>query len=224
LTLESQTSLPVTLYEPGCFNFIPGFPSLTNCVPEYPGAGATSGQTIDSVGDRLMPRFAYRNFGSHESFLVSHTIQAAPNTQNTQTGIRWYELRASGTGTPTINQEGTISPDAILYRFLPSIAQDKTGNAAVGYSVANGQNYPGIDFSTWSLGTANAQTSEATILNGTGGEVTTTPVPGRGAWGTYSSMTVDPADDCTFWYVNEYWPTSAGWTTRIANFKLPTCN
>jgi hypothetical protein len=223
-TFSVASSPSVTTYQPGCYLFVTGLPAITNCVPEYPGPGATSGQTVDSVGDRLMPHFSYRNFGSYGSFLVSHTIQVEANTlQNTQTGIRWYELRDSGTGTPALNQEGTISPDALLYRFLPSIAQDKNGNAAVGYNFANGQIYPGIDFSYWNLGTANAAPSEVTILNGTAGEITTSPVPGRGAWGTYSSMTVDPVDDCTFWYVNEYWPTTASWSTRIANFKVPGC-
>ena len=44
-------------------------------------------------------------------------------------------------------------------------------------------------------------------------------------WGDYSSMTVDPADDCTFWYTQEYIKTNGtfNWSTRIANFKFPTC-
>jgi hypothetical protein len=225
LTL-TQTTPAVTAFTPGCYLFDPQDPNLTltNCVLE-PAQG--SGQQIDSVGDRLMPRFAYRNFGSHESFLVSHTVQTGPGSSGTtpsayQTGIRWYEFRDSGSGTPAVYQQGTINPDAIFFRFLPSIDQDKDGNAAVGYSFSNAFTPPGIDFSFWNLGTGTATPAELTILDGPGEEVT--PTTGAGAWGTYSSMTVDPVDDCTFWYVNEYWPTSAGWSTRIANFKLPTCN
>jgi hypothetical protein len=204
----------VTTYTPGCYDFA-GKPALTNCVPEPPG-----NQHIDSVGDRLMPRFAYRNFGAYESFLISHTVQTGLDfTHNPlQTGIRWYELR--GSGVPAVHQSGTINPDNSLFRFLPSIAQDKDGNAAVGYSVSNSFTNPGMDFSYWSLATNNAPT-EVTILEGAGEEIT--PLSGNGQWGTYSSMTVDPADDCTFWYVNEYWPTNSAWATRIANFKIPGC-
>jgi hypothetical protein len=210
----------VTTYTPGCYLFITGAPALTNCVPE---PFEITGQTIDSVGDRFMPRFAYRNFGTHESFLVSHTVQTGLDAVHNplQTGVRWYELRDSGSGTPSVYQEGTINPDNSLFRFLPSIAQDKVGNAAVGYSFSNSLTNPGIAFSYWDLGTIGAPTTEVTIFKGPSEEVTT--ATGRGQWGTYSSMTVDPVDDCTFWYVNEYWPTTSDWATRIANFKIPGC-
>ena len=187
-----------------------------------------------------MPRLAYRNFSNvtnpYESFLFSHTVKTAAIPQNpNQTGVRWYELRASLSGSssacqsgtislsalPAVCQSGTINPDALLFRFLPSIAQDKDGNAAVGYSVSNSLTDPGIDFSYWNLGTVNATATEVNLLSGTGEEIT--PQTGRGDWGTYSSMTVDPVDDCTFWYVNEYRPTNSVWATRISNFKMPTC-
>ena len=217
----TQSSLPVATYAPGCYLFQAGFPGVTNCVPEP--AASNNPQYIDSVGDRLMPRFAYRNFGSYESFLVSQTISTALNSQTPwQTGIRWYELRDNGSGTPAVNQYGLVSPDNSLYRFLPSIAQDGAGNAAVGYSVSNASTDPAIDFSYWSLTTANATPSEVGVLSGSGEEVSGRN--GFGEWGTYSSMTVDPVDDCTFWYVNEYWPNNSGWATRIAFFPLPGCN
>jgi hypothetical protein len=240
-TFTLLTPPTVASFTPGCYLFVSGLPAITNCAtePSYQGVG----QTIDSVGDRLMPRFDYRNFGGYESFLVSHTIQTGPggNLPNAlQTGVRWYELRAdvngssaacdSGTVTlstsPVVCQTGTINPDALLFRFLPSIAQDKVGNAAVGYSYSNSFTNPGIAFSNWDLGTLDSPASELSILDGPAQEVTTAPpykTPGRGQWGSYSSMTVDPSDDCTFWYVNEYWPTTTNWATRIANFKVPTC-
>jgi hypothetical protein len=217
------TSPTVDTYTPGCYLF-KALPGITNCVPEPPSG--TTPQFIDSVGDRLMPRFAYRNFGTYESYLVSHTVQTGPGGSGPnalQTGVRWYELRANGTGTPAVNQEGTINPDNSLFRFLPSIAQDQAGNAAVGYSVSNTSTDPEINFSYWSLTNPDPPT-EVNILNGTGGEEVTPT--GFGEWGTYSSMTVDPTDDCTFWYVNEYWvptPTSSAWSTNIANFKMPNC-
>lgn len=220
LTLASQPA--VDPYTPGCY-YAPS-PTITICVPE-PSAGGI-GQKIDSVGDRFMPRFAYRNFGTYESWLVTHTIQTGKGTgqEATQTGIRWYELQ--GSGTPAVVQQGLISPDSNYYRFLPSIAQDKSGNAAVGYSVSNVGTDPAIDFSYWNLANKTSP-AEVIIINGTGEEVSTGN--GQGKWGSYSSMTVDPVDDCTFWYVNEYWvPPASGqanstFATRIANFKLPGC-
>jgi hypothetical protein len=217
----TPTSVSVTSYTPGCYLFVPGSPAITNCVnePQYQG----NGEHVDSVGDRFMPRFDYRNFGAYESFLISNTVQtgisSGPNPL--QTGVNWYELRDSGSGTPSVFQSGIINPDALLFRFLPSIAQDSAGNAAVGYSVSYTFANPGINFSYWSLATTNAPATELSILSGAGEEVT--PNTGSGKWGSYSSMTVDPSDDCTFWYVNEYWPTDSAWATRIAFFKLPTC-
>ena len=223
VTSQSPISVPVADYIPGCYLSVPGNPAITNCVQEPPTpANPQQPQIIDSVGDRLMPRLAYRNFGSHESYLVTHAIQTGNNSQNaTQTGVRWYEFRDNGSGTPSLNQSGTINPDDILYRFLPSIAQDKKGNVAVGYSTSNRFTNPGIYFSYWSLPNATAP-AEILITQGDGEEVTNT-APFAGKWGTYSSMTVDPIDDCTFWYVNEYFAADNTWLTRIANFKVPGC-
>lgn len=215
------TTPTVATYTPGCYYYSGTSPVQTNCVPEETAGGI--GQHIDSVGDRLMPRLSYRNFGTYESFLVSHTVQTNATAQNPlQTGVRWYELRDNGSGTPAIYQYGLISPDNTFFRFLPSIAQDQKGNAAVGYSVSNGFSDPAIDFSFWNLGTPNALAPELSIINGAGEEVT--PSPGYGQWGSYSSMTVDPVDDCTFWYVNEYWPNDTAWSTRIAYFQVPGCS
>jgi len=224
LTLVQQSTPAVTTYTPGCYLYDPESVAITNCVPEN---RANGGQLVDSVGDRFMPRFAYRNFGSYESFLISHTIQTGPGASGTtpaayQTGIRWYQLTDSGSGTPAVSQSGTINPDASLFRFLPSIAQDHSGNVAVGYSISNALTDPGINFSYWNLTESAATTpTEVTIFDGTGEEVT--PITGAGKWGSYSSMTVDPIDDCTFWYVNEYFFTDNTWRTRIANFQIPGC-
>lgn len=218
----TQSSVAVSSYIPGCYLYDPTTPSITNCVVE---PNPTGQQLVDSVGDRLMPRFAYRNFGSYESYLISHAVQTGPGSSGTnpsafQTGIQWYELRTNGSGSPSIFQSGTINPDAVLFRFLPSIAQDKLGNVAVGYSISNVFTNPGIYFSYWNLPGATDPT-EMVIISGAGEEVT--GGNGVGKWGSYSSMTVDPVDDCTFWYVNEYFLIDNTWSTRLANFKIPGC-
>jgi hypothetical protein len=212
----TNSALSVTPYTPGCYAV--SYPPNTFCIPE-PSTAQTKNH-VDSVGDRLMPRFAYRNFGTYESFLVSHTVQLAKGNQ--RTGIRWYELR--GSGTPAIYQSGTVDPTTYykLYRFMPNIAQDSGGNAAVGYSVSSGAVHPGIRASWWNLPQQTAP-AELGIISGRGDEENAIN------WGDYTSMTVDPVDDCTFWYVDQYFAQNetgneTNWNTRIANFKLPTCS
>jgi hypothetical protein len=213
----TESSLPVPTYTPGCYN--PKNVSWTICVPELSDKTPGVGYYIDSVGDRLMQRLAYRNFGTYESFLVAHAVKVG--TSNQQTGVRWYELR--GSGVPSLYQSGTVNPNAAVYRFMPSIAQDKLGHAAVGYSVSNNSYlHPGIKAAWWSLATDSTPT-EMWIQAGLGDyEVKS------GEWGTFTSMTVDPVDECTFWYVNQYLPstqtaTSFTWSTRIAHFKVGSC-
>jgi hypothetical protein len=210
----TQSSLGVSPYRPGCYTT--GNPVDTICVPE-PSTSST-GNYIDSVGDRFMPRMSYRNFGSYESFVVSHTVQ--PASTSTQTGIRWYELRDNGSGTPSIYQDGNISPDQTLYRFMPSIAEDASGNAAVGYNISNSSTHPGMNAAYFSLTTPTAPT-EITLYDGAGDEENTWHM------GSYASMTVDPENGCTFWYVAQYFPTNQtgppAWGSRISNFAAPGC-
>jgi hypothetical protein len=213
----TNSAISVPIYTPGCYDV--SSVGHTECVPE-PAPGPHGGHhKIDSVGDRLMPRLAYRNFGTYESFLVSHTVEVVLGS-NGPTGIRWYEFR--GSGTPTLYQSGTISPGTGMFRFMPSIAQDHSGNAAVGYSVSSPSAHPGIRESSWSL-TTNSQPVEVAIQKGAGDEENSE------IWGDYTSMTVDPVDDCTFWYVNQYFSTNQIgteiiWNTKLANFKLSACS
>ena len=211
-----RSYLTVPAFTPGCYE--PSKPDDTVCVPEPAKKSNGSHYLIDSLGDRLMWRLAYRNFGTYQSWLVSHTVRVGINASK-RTGIRWYELR--GTGVPTLHQSGTINPDKVTFRFMPSIAQDHDGNAAIGYSVGNALIHPGIRASSWSL-VNNTKPVEVDILDGGGDQENTVK------WGTYTSMTVDPVDDCTFWYVNQYLTANQTqqnviWQTRISNFKVASC-
>ena len=209
---KSVLSMPT--FSPGCYN--PANVAFTFCVPEPSYNGSQVHNHIDSVGDRIMWRLAYRNFGSYESFLGSQTILVGTG-KSKQTGILWFELR--GSGVPSVFQTGVVSPDESLYRFMPSIAQDKTGTALLGYSVSSGTVHPGIRESWFSL--SNPAPSELTIQIGKADE------KNWQGWGSYTSMTVDPVDGCTFWYANQYFTTpqisNLTWKTRIARVKLPTC-
>ncbi len=109
-------------------------------------------------------------------------------------------------------------PDA-TYRWMGSIAMDQAGDIALGYSASNSDINPGIRYTGRTpddeLGTLE---DEKCIIAGTGSQTSSS------RWGDYSSMTIDPVDDCTFWYTAEYYQTDGGnWTTRIASFQFPNC-
>jgi hypothetical protein len=162
-----------------------------------------------------MYRLAYRNFGSHESLVVNHSVTAGSSG-----GVRWYEIQNPG-GTPVVAQQSTFAPDS-SYRWMGSIAMDQTGDMALGYSVSDASSvFPSIRF-TGRVPTDPASTMEAevNIVSGSGSESS-----GLTRWGDYSAMQVDPVDDCTFWYTQEYLKTTGtfNWSTRIASFKFPGC-
>jgi hypothetical protein len=161
-----------------------------------------------------MYRLAYRNFGDHESLVVNHSVTAGSSG-----GVRWYEIQ-NPNGTPAVAQQSTFAPDS-KFRWMGSIAMDKAGDIAMGYSVSSSTTNPAIAF-TGRVPTDPSSTMEAenTIINGTGSQTGTLT-----RWGDYSAITVDPVDDCTFWYTNEYLKASGtfNWSTRIANFKFPNC-
>jgi hypothetical protein len=174
----------------------------------------SGGSTLDTLGDRLMFRLAYRNFGDHEALVVNHSVVAG-----SVVGARWYEIR-SPNGTPTLFQQGTFSPDS-TYRWMGSVAQDQSGDIALGYSVSSSSVFPGVRYTGRLIGDpAGSMETEASIFEGSGVQN-----GGLSRWGDYSSMSVDPIDDCTFWYTNEYIASTGAfnWSTRIGSFKFASC-
>jgi hypothetical protein len=201
-----------------------------NCVPEkiVPGVNAA---TLDTLGDRTMFRVTYRNFANHESMVVHHTVVTNADAQTglTRTGLRWYEVRNLST-TPTIYQQSTFAPldtSNPLWRWMGSAAMDHMGDIAIGYSASGPNYYPSIHYAgRLATDPLNDLTQgEAVMYAGTG--IQGFPL---NRWGDYSDLTVDPNDDCTFWYTQEYAPTNpspslidVNWHTRIGNFKFPQC-
>jgi hypothetical protein len=187
-----------------------------SCIPQ---PGTTNQLDILSYRQRPMHRLAYRNFGTHEALVTNQSVEAAPGIA----GMRWWEIRDPD-GTPTIHQEGTFAPGVSdgIHRWMGSIAMDEAGNMALGYSASDGTStYPSV----WYAGRLAADPlgvlpqGEGSIVDGTGSQT------GSQRWGDYTSMNIDPLDDCTFWYVNEYLPTtsSVGWQLRIGAFKFDQC-
>jgi uncharacterized repeat protein (TIGR01451 family) len=186
-------------------------PTTRACVPQ---GGTTS--TLDGIGDRFMFRAAYRNFGDHESVVTNYSVSSGGVA-----GVRWLELRNVTSGPVTVWQESTYQPDS-TWRWMGSAAMDGNGNLAVGYSASSASIFPQIRYAG-RLATDPLNTlaqGEATLFAGTGSQTGTS-----NRWGDYSALTVDPVDDCTFWYTTEYYAstTSFNWRTRIGAFKFPTC-
>jgi hypothetical protein len=223
-SLSLNTQLPVAAFD----SIFPCGPSR-GCIPQ-PGI-TNPDQFVDILSYRQRPtwRLAYRNFKDYETLVTNQSVEALPGVA----GVRWYEIRRTG-NTYSLYQQGTYAPNDGVHRWMGSIAQDKNGNMAVGFSVSNATNvYPGIRYTGRLAGDPAGQMTlgEGTIINGSGVQTTT-----NSRWGDYTSMNIDPADDCTFWYVNEYYqisgvplPAPPGgdtrpWQTRIASFKLPGCN
>ncbi len=200
-TFTGPTVINVAAFSPLCGG--------GTCVPQ-PGTS----QQLDSLADRLMYRLAYRNFGTHESLVVNHSVVAGSGG-----GVRWYEIQ-NPSGTPTVAQQSTFAPDS-NYRWMGSVAMDQSGDLAVGYSVSSSSISPSVRFAgRVPTDPASTLESEVSIISGGGSQNGS-----LSRWGDYSAMQVDPVDDCTFWFTEEYMATtgSFNWNTRIANFKFPSC-
>ena len=217
-TLVLKTQLPVASFD----SIFPCAPTSRDCLPQ-PGI-TNPNQYLDILSYRQRPtwRLAYRNFDAYEALVTNQSVEALPGVA----GVRWYEIRRTASGY-TLYQQGTYAPNDGVHRWMGSIAQDKNGNMALGYSVVNGSTvFPGIRYTGRLNGDPLGQMTqgEGTVINGSGVQTTT-----NSRWGDYTSMNIDPTDDCTFWYVNEYYTAAgqasspAGWQTRIASFKLPGC-
>ena len=178
---------------------------------------------LESLGARLMYRLSYRNFGDHEALVATHTVAADGDPgMTTQTGTGWYEFRSPRQDTYRY-QEGTVAnPDRTTFQWMASAAMDRQGNMALGYSSSSTTLHPSINYVGRLVGdpVGTMPYTEGTIVGGGGSQW------GAAArWGDYTSMNVDPLDDCTFWYTNEYLAANSrtGWTTRVASFRFPGC-
>jgi hypothetical protein len=202
-TFTGPTLIPVASFSEPCSL------STRACITE-----PNPGEKVDSLGDRVMYRLAYRNFGNHESLMVNHTIEGGA-----EAGVRWYEIRSPG-GAPFVFQQGTVVDPNINY-WMGSIAMDSAGNIALGFSASSSGLFPSVALVGRTPGDPLG-TMEAPTFLATGGGV---QVQSFRRWGDYSSMSVDPKDDCTFWYSQEYMKTTGSfdWSTRIAAFKFNSC-
>jgi hypothetical protein len=185
--------------------------SLGTCLPQ-----PDNGPLLEVLSDRLMYRLQYRNFGSYQAMVTNHTVNVDGNGH---AGIRWYEMRDLNDGNGWfIYQQGTYAPDE-YHRWMGSAAMDGRGYIALGFSIVNQNKYASIRFTGRSPNDPPGLMTfyEEELMAGTG--IQTGSVA---RWGDYSMMSVDPADDTTFWFTTEYVKVSGTvtWRTRISAFRM----
>jgi cell division septation protein DedD len=185
-------------------------PTTRACVPQK---GVAASSNLDGIGDRLMFRLAYRNFGTHESVVGTYSVSAGGVA-----ALRWFELRNVTAGPVTVFQQSTYQPDS-TWRWMGSAAMDGQGNLAIGFSASSSTINPQLRYAA-RLASDPLNTlsqGEAHLFDGAGSQ------SGSGnRWGDYSSLSIDPVDDSTFWFTSEYYSTTAtfNWRTRIGSFKI----
>jgi hypothetical protein len=200
-TFAGPSSIPVSAYTAACSQ---------SCIPQ-PGTS----QKLDALGDRLMYRLSYRNLGARESLLVNHSVVAGSVVT-----VRWYELDVTG-GAASVRQQSTYAPGDGQHRWMGSIAMDQAGNIGVGYTVGSATLKPSIRFAgRESTDPLNLLSIDNTLASGTGSQLAA-----LSRWGDYSTMAIDPVDDCTFWYTSEYLQVDGtfNWSTRVGSFKFSSC-
>jgi hypothetical protein len=185
---------------------------LTNCVPQ-----PDTDRRLDAQGDKIMSRLVYRKIGNREAMVAVHSV----NTAAGGGGVRWYEFEIGGgkARTVTLKQQGTYAPGG-FYRWMASPAIDKFGNIGIGYSFGGTPNYPGQRFAgrvpSDPPGTLGLR--ETVLVEGEGSQTNTL------RWEDYTTTAIDPSDDCTVWYVGDYFKKgAANYSTKIGAFRMPGC-
>ena len=191
---------------------------------------------LDSLGGRLMYRFAYWNDGPQtgpqpmaQHWYTNWDVAASEGGQN---AVRWMEItgpvkRITNTNDLTVHQQGTYAPDG-NWRWMGSVTQDRAGDILVGYSESCGNTCPGGTPMFPSIFLAGRTPSdalgtlgpEALVVAGAGSQPDTS-----NRWGDYSSMRIDPNDGCTFWYTTEFYKVTQNfdWSTQVASARFSNC-
>ena len=175
-------------------------------------------QLLDTLGDKIMTPVVYQNIGGTESLWADHSI--VPNFPNGPGAVRWYQFDVTGgnfPATPVQQQDWSNGNDG-LWRWMPSIAADQSGNVAIGYAVSSPSSFPGIRYAGRLVSDppSNLGQGEATLFSGPANQT------GLNRWGDYSMTTIDPSDGTSFWHVGEYQATSGSfnWHTRVGKFSF----
>jgi hypothetical protein len=202
--LDGPERIPVAPYHYLCDG------QLSKCVPQ-PGTKTR----LDAQGDKLMQRLVYRNVGSKQFLTVAHSVDTSAGGG----GVRWYQFEVNAEATLHLAQQGTYAPDG-GFRWMPSIAMDRKGDIGVGYSFGDSSNFPGQRFAARLADDAPGLLTfhESVLAEGKASQTNTL------RWEDYTTLAVDPSDDCTFWYVGDYLKAGENsYSTRIGAWRLPGC-
>ncbi|MEZ5333202.1 MAG: hypothetical protein R2991_14425 [Thermoanaerobaculia bacterium] len=206
-------TLPVAAFD----SIFPCSPGSRDCIPQ---PGTTVKVDHQGYRQRVIHRLAYRNFGDHQSMVTNQSVEVPTAIS----GVRWYELRNTGGGW-SVHQQGTYAPGTGdgIDRWFGSIAMDASGNMGLGFSASDDTaTFPSVWYTGRLAGDplGTLPQGEDSIIDGGGSQLSS-----GHRWGDYSSMNIDPVDDCTFWFVSEYYPVTASssWRMRIGSFRFPSC-
>jgi hypothetical protein len=186
-----------------------------SCVQQPKTNTTPSPALLDTLSDRLMFRVTYRQLQDHGSILLNHSV-----ANQTSVAIRWYELNVASNGNMSVLQTATYAPDN-TNRWMGSIASDKAGDILLGYSASSPSTSPAVRIAGRSAADpSGALSSEVTIQPGKGSQAFLS------RWGDYSSMQIDPTDDCSFYYTTLFLANdgSYNWHTAIAKIAYPSCS
>jgi hypothetical protein len=204
-TLTAASKIAVAPYHYLCNG------QLSNCVPQ-----PDVERRLDAQGDKLMARVVYRRVNGNESLVAVHSI----NTEAAAGGVRWYEFRIDKNRRVKLHQQGTYAPDG-FYRWMASPAIDKFGNIGIGYSFGGTPHFPGQRLAGRVPSDPPGVLSlrETVLIEGEAAQTNTN------RWEDYTQTAVDPSDDCTIWYVGDYYKKDAtNYSTRIGAFRMPGCS
>jgi hypothetical protein len=192
------------------FISVPSYSSSFSVNVPQPGTS----QRLDIIAPFTRFVTHFRDFGTHQTLIVNHSVDI--NDFSDHAGERWYELRNTGGGW-TLFQSGSYAPDA-HHRWMGNAAMNGLGDIGLGYSVSSSSLNPSVRYTGRKASDPAGQMTmaEGVIAAGTGSQT------GGGRWGDYSRITVDPADDETFWYFGEYVQATGNyeWNTKIGAFKV----
>lgn len=184
---------------------------LSKCAPQ-----SGTPVRLDAQGDKLMQRLVYRNFGSKQLIVAAHSVDTSAGAG----GVRWYQFEVNSEGSLRLAQQGTYAPDR-GYRWMPSAAMDRKGDIAVGYSFADSSTFPGQRFAARLVSDQpdSLTLHESVLADGKAAQTNTL------RWEDYTTLALDPSDDCTFWYVGDYLKAGeTNYSTRIGAWRLPGCS
>lgn len=213
---------------PGLSTFTgPDIPAAATSWPNQsvPNAASQGGNALDVLQIRAMMQNQYSNIGGHESLWAVHTVRRATNGL---AAPRWYQVNVTGgTVAPSIPQAATWDPDGanVLSRFIPSVAVNRNGDLAVGYSTSSSTTKPAIKYAGRLAGDPinTFSQTEQVLVQGTGTQLGNCGSSTCARWGDYAAMTLDP-NGCTFWYTNMYYKVDGlNHQTRIGSFTFPGC-